>query len=213
MAFIKIEAKLRKNGREAFWFKDTLGRRVGTRSQDINMVKAEQLAWLANYYIDLQQEQLDRGIGSNGTPMPRLSGGSFAKFKDNSKGGRSFAERKSFGYVGQKKKFGGKPIRDLFGPGIKGHMRDGIRINYLDDRMAKVSLTRKSDRDKALANERRAPWWGLSPVSKQKMASAMATIYGGAVADYLSQIGLVDVNNYIVQLARRLNSRAFKRLA
>ncbi len=214
MSFLNVKTITKKNGTQQAWFKDTLQRRVGTRvgiGQD-SWVKAEQLAWLANYYIELQQDQLDRGLGSDGTPMPKLSGGSFAKFKDNGKGGRSFDTRRHFGYVGQKRKFGGKPIRDLYGPGIKGHMRDGIRINYLDDRMAKVSLTRKSDRDKALANERRAPWWGLSPDSARKMASAMSTIYGGSVAFYLSQIGLVDANNYIIQLAKRLNSsRALRR--
>jgi hypothetical protein len=207
MSFLNIKVVTKKNGQQSAWFRDTLGRRVGTRAgitQD-SWVKAEQLAWLANYYIELQQEQLDAAIGSDGQSMPKLSGGSAARFKN-----RQFANRQYFGYQGAKRKFGGKPIRDLYGPGKDGHMRDDIRINYLDDRQARISITRKTSRDKALANERRAAWWGLSPASAQKFAAAMAGVYGGGVDEYLVGQGLV-ASSYIVQLARRLNSRSLLR--
>lgn len=206
--WLDIQTTTRKNGQQVSWFKDTLGRRVGTRAgvQD-SWVSAEQLAWLASYYIELQQEQLDNAIGSDGQPMPRLQGGSVATFHNSATGERYFASRIYSGYQGQKRKMGLSTKRDLYGPGKNGHMRDDIRINYLDDRMAKISITRNSSRIKALANERRCPWWGLSPASAVKFAYAQASIYGGAVADYLANIGLVDSTNYIVQLARRLSAR------
>lgn len=210
MSFLNIKITQKKNGQEAAWFKDVLGRRVGTRvglaGDRAAITNAEQLVWLASYYIELQQEQLDKGIGSNGAAMPPLSGGSVARFK-NTNGKLAFAQRIHGGYRGEKLRFGGKLVRDLYGPGKNEHMRDDIRINYVDDQMAKISITRKSSRVKALANERRAEWWGLSPESSRKFASALATVYGGAMEDYLDSLGLVQAGSYVTQLARALNAR------
>ena len=207
---LEIQTKTRKNGREEAWFKDILGRRVGTRvGIDMDraaITNAKQMAWLANYYIELQNEQLDAGLGSNGQPMPPLSGRSFPVF-DRTSGKPKFVERLYRGYQGKKASLGLKPMRDLRGPGIKGNMRDDVRINYVDDRIAKISITRKSSRDKALANERKAPWWGLSPASARKFAAAQASIFGGAMEDYLDSLGLVQAGSQMVTLARALNAR------
>lgn len=192
MPFIDLKFTTKKNGQEVAWFKDILGRRV-VSARGANVVTAEQLAWLANYYIELQQEQLDAGIGSDGTPMPPLAVA----------GKRVFVARKDG--VAQFKTQGG--LRTLWGLGINGHMRNDIRINFLTDQMAKVSITRKPSRDKALSNERRAPWWGLSPASSQKFAAAQAGVFGGAMEDYLDSFGLVQTGNYMVQLAQALNAK------
>jgi len=210
MGFLDIRITPKKNGQQVAWFKDDQGRRVGTRlgiSGDPNaIVNAQQLEALANLYIELQQEQLDAGIGSSGAPMPPLSGRSVAIF-DRSGGKPVFVKRLYRGYQGEKVNQGLKPIRDLYGTGKDGgHMRDDIRINYLDDRMAKISITRAKSRVKALANEKRAPWWGLTPANARKFAQAQADVFGGAMEDYLDSLGLVQSGNYIVQLARRLNS-------
>lgn len=205
---IKITQK--KNGTQAAWFRDTDNRRVGTSVRLIGnqaaITTAEQLTWAANYWVELQQEQLDAGLGSDGQQMPPLSGGSVAIFR-NVNGSRGFQQRIYGGYRGQKLKFGGALRRDLYGPGKDGHMRDDIRPNYIDDRVAKVSITRKTSRDKALANERRAPWWGLSPASSRKFATFMAAMFGGAMEDYLDRLGLVQAGNYITALARALNAK------
>lgn len=205
---LNIQVTPRKNGQQQAWFRDTLGRRVGTRVgiDGGGITKAEQLAWLGNYYIELQGEQLDAGVGSDGLPMPRLSGGSAAKF-DRTGGQARFVRRVYSGYQGQKIRMGLPAKRDLYGPGKDGHMRDDIRINYLDDRMVKISITRQKSRQKALANQRLAEWWGLSPESARKLAAMQAAIYGGAMADYLDRLGLVEAGNYMVQLARALNAK------
>jgi hypothetical protein len=210
--FLDVKVTTKKNGQQAAWFRDTLGRRVGTRIGLVyqkDITNAEQMAWLANYWIELQNEQLDAGLGSDGAPMPKLSGGSFAKF-GASGDKRVFAMRKYFGYTGQKLAFGGRPIRNLLGPGIGGHMRDDIRISYVDDRTAKVSITTAKSRQKALANERRAAWWGLSPVNRRNFAQAQATVFGGAMEEYLARLELIDTGNHMVQLAKMLNQRKWK---
>ncbi len=209
MPFINIQVTKKKNGTEAPWFKDSAGRRVGT-SQTIragsagsaSWVTAEQLQFLAGYYIELQQEQLDKGIGSNGAPMPPLK----------TQGKRTFVSRSNG--VAQFRTQG--RARTLYGTGKDGgHMRDDIRINYVDERMAKISITTAKGRIKALANERKAPWWGLSPASVRLFAAMQAQVFGGAVEDYLDRLGLVDAGDYIVKLARVINAkrRALGRLA
>lgn len=205
---LDIQVKTRKNGSDGSWFRDTLGRRVGTSARLSGnrgaIVTAEQLAWLASYYIELQQEQLDAGIGSSGAPMPPLSQKQHAIFvTDKNTGKRRFVRQSADrGYRAQKQRKVGRSVRDL---DYTGEMRRDIRINYLDDRMAKISITRLPSRIKALANERRCPWWGLTPANARKFAQAQATIFGGAMEDYLDSLGLVQAGNYMVRLAREIN--------
>lgn len=239
--FLNIKTTTKKNGQQVAWFRDTLGRRVGTRTgMDRGAItNAEQMAWLASYYIDLQNEQLDAGLGSDGQRMPPLKSSRRKRWSVKQQKWVEYGlATPEHGYSGEKRKLGLKPVRDLWGPGnsiaqsheaspktkallakyglqlgkkknllAAGHMRNDIRINYVDDRMAKVSITTQASRIKALANERKAPWWGLSSASARKFASAQATIYGGAMEDYLDRLGLVRGGDYMVKLARLLNSR------
>jgi hypothetical protein len=220
MGFLNIQVTTKKNGQQMAWFRDTLGRRVGTRPDLVTdrarvrraevgrfapatITSAEQMAWLANYLIELQEEQLDAGIGSNGQAMPKLSGRSYAVF-DRGGSRPRFVERLYRGYQGEKAKRGQPPIRNLY---LTGQMRRDIRINYLDDQTAKVSITTAKSRQKALANERKSPWWGLSPANSRKFAAAQATIFGGAMEDYLDRLGLVQAGSYMVKLAQLLNRK------
>src|ERR1051326_1557263 len=101
--WLDIQVTQKKNGQQTAWFRDTLGRRVGTRKgidTDGGWVTAEQLAWLANYWVELQNEQLDQGLGSDGSPMPPLSGGNIAVF-DHSGPKPRFVERLHRGYAGK----------------------------------------------------------------------------------------------------------------
>lgn len=201
MPLLDIRSTTKKNGQVVAWFKDARGRVRTTTSASI--VGRERMMWLANYYIELQQEQLDAGLGSSGQAMPPLSGKTKAVF-DRSSGRPRFVERLYGGYRGTKASKGLPPTRNL---SYTGEMRGDIRMNYVDDQTAKISITRKSSRDKALANERRAPWWGLSPASSQKFAVYQAAVFGGSMEDYLDGLGLVQAGNYMVQLARALNAR------
>lgn len=202
MPLLEIRITPKKNGQVVAWFKDDQGRRVRT-AQGSSIVGRERMIWLANYYIELQQEQLDAGIGSDGQPMRPLSGKTKAVF-DRSGGKPKFVERLYGGYRGTKAKRGLPPTRNLL---WTGEMRGDIRVNYVDDQTAKISITRKPSREKALANERRAPWWGLSPASARKLATYQAAVFGGVMEDYLDSLGLVQAGGYLVQLARALNAR------
>lgn len=238
---LDIKTTTRKNGQQVASFKDVLGRRVGTRigMDRAAITTAEQMAWLANYYIELQQEQLDATLGSDGQPMPPLKSSRRTRWsKKQQKWVEYGLAKPEYGYAGQKMRGGLQPKRDLWGPGEEstyyqklskkgqnlaqrwglrvsrgtkkslaaGHMRNDIRINYVDDRMAKVSITTRASRIKALANERKCPWWGLSPASVRKFAVAQAGVFGGAMEDYLINVGLIEAGNYMVGLARRLNA-------
>lgn len=179
-----IRISTRKDGREVAWFKDVKGRIRTT--QGANWTTAEQVRALTEYGIELQLEQCATGIGSDGSPMPALSGGSVATFKNG-----KFDLRRHFGYVGAKRNFGGQPIRDLRGPGKDGHMLDDIRINFLDDKMATIAITRNKSRIKAQANERRANWWGWTAASVGKMAVRAGEIWPQGVQERLVALGLM----------------------
>lgn len=250
MGYLTLKVTKRRNGTEYSRFLDTLGRRVGTSAAMLpggggNWVRADQLAYLAAYGIELQQEQLDAGLGSDGAPMPPLhETGRLTTFFVERRNKKAIFE--SLPYPQAKIKLGLKPIRDLYGPGgsstyykdlsprakallmrhgivppprvkrtiLAGHMRDDIRINYVDDRQAKIGITTTASRIKALANERRAPWWGWSPASMAKMNAAAAGIFNVGLGEHLVSVGLAS-SNFMVQLAKQLNFRTatFRRAA
>jgi hypothetical protein len=198
MPMPKIKITTRKNGQQVAWFRDDQKRRVRT-SVNVNWVKADQIKLVADYGIALQLGQLDAGLGSDGASMPPLKGGGTVAFLARVNGRATF-ERRS--YAGTKIKLGLKPMRDLLGPGIGGHMRNDIRINSLDDRQATIAITTRQSRIKALANEKRAPWWGWSPASVALLTARAAEVYGSSTADYLVAVGLLGANT-ISGLSRR----------
>lgn len=167
MPVIKITTK--KDGRQVAWFRDAAGNRVGT-TPGANWLKAAHMRELGEYAMQLQLEQAAAGLGSDGQPMPPLH--SYGPTR-----GR-FVRR---GYPQQKLNFGGRPIRDLRGPGIGGHMLDQIRINFLDDHKVSYSITTVQGRIKAKANQQRAPWWGLSPANIERLAKRTRAVYSRVV--------------------------------
>jgi len=188
MTIPQVIIKQFKDGRQVARFRDTQGL-VRTSTGRVDWVKAADIRMLAEYGIQLQKEQVAAGLGSDGTPMPALKGGGGrAIFVARVNGKATFQYQ---GYAQWKANHGLQPIRDLYGPGKDGHMLDDIRINYLDDRMAHISITRASSRTKAWANEKRAPWWGWSPASIQKMVQKSSEIFPQSVADVLFSMGLI----------------------
>lgn len=168
---VKLRITKRKNGSESLWYKSAQGRvRVGSASQD--WVKARDVMALGTYGIELQREQCAAGLGSDGMPMPALRPK----------------------YAPWKRKIGKSGIRDLYGPGKDGHMLDDIRVTYISDSECRYGITRKSSRDKARGNENRAPWWGWSPASVQKLAQRASEIFGMSTADFLISMGLATAN-------------------
>ena len=154
-------------------------------------VKAEQVKAVAQYGIELQLAQCAAGLGSDGTPMPPLKGSGVAVFGARVNG-RVVFQRQA--YAQAKVKLGLQPIRDLRGPGKDGHMLDDVRINYLDNKQATISITTRASRVKALANEQRAPWWGWSPASVHFLTQYAAQVYGQGTLDYLMSLGLAGAS-------------------
>jgi hypothetical protein len=183
---IKIRVTTYKDGRQGAWFRDG-GGRVRTRV-DTNWIKASQIRQVAEYGIALQVAQARSGVGSSGQQMPPLKGGDHSVFVARVSGKATFT-RKS--YSDWKAAHGLQPVRDLYGPGKGGHMLDDIRINYLDDRRAEISITNKSSRDKARANERRAPWWGWTRESAAKMAQLAGQVFQASTAEMLHRAGVI----------------------
>ena len=178
----------KKDGREVAWFRDTQGR-VRTRA-GTDWVKADQVKELAEYGIQLQKAQCAAGLGSDGSAMPALKA-SVVVAKGLANGVFQFGRK---GYAQQKSSLGLQPMRDLYGLGKGGHMLNDIRINYLDDRQATIAITTLKSRQKAKGNENRAPWWGWSPDSVQKMTARAAEIFGTGMAEYLVSMGLMSAN-------------------
>lgn len=191
MVIPQITIKMRKDGKEVARFRDTQGL-VRTSAGPVNWVKASDIKNLAEYGIQLQREQALSQIGSDGSPMPALKGGGGkAIFLARVNGKARFQYQ---GYAQWKSKHGLNPVRDLYGPGKDGHMLEDIRINYLDDKRAQISITRLPSRQKALANEKRAPWWGWSPDSMGKLAQRAGELFPQSVADVLFTYGVIGAN-------------------
>ncbi len=165
----------KKDGREVAWFRDSQGRVRTSATAGNNWTRVEQIRDLADFGILQQLEQARRGLGSDGSAMPPLKG----------RGGK-FAGRRNGVATFQR-----KTLRNLYGKGKDGHMLDDIRVNYVDDRRATLTISRKSSRTKALANEQKAPWWGWSPESMRKMRERRDSLFGTGVAERLFELGLI----------------------
>jgi hypothetical protein len=180
MALPKITVKKFKDGREVARFRDSQGlvrTRVGISQQQ--WTRAEQVRDLADYGILLQLQQCAAGLGSDGEPMPPLKRPKV-----------QFAGRRD-GVV----QFNTKSIRNLYGTGKEGgHMLDFVRVNYVDDQKATITISSKVQRDKARGNEKRAPWWGWSPLSVRKLRERSASVFGTGPAERLFELGLIGVS-------------------
>lgn len=194
---IKIKITMRKDGREVKSFLDSKNRRVRVGSIQ-NYAQARKLTELALYAIQLQREQAAQALGSDGAPMKSLKSG----------------------YAQWKEKVGLQPKRDLYGlgglvlssrakskkylrsgnattraeSGGRGHMLDDIRINSVSDTAVTFGITTSASRTKALANEQKAPWYGLSPENTRRMILRMAQAFGSTTADILVAAGLASAN-------------------
>lgn len=118
--------------------------------------KRYQMLALGNYAAALMKSRVTSGRGIDDSRMKPLRGS----------------------YLGAKVRYGLKPFRDLVGPGIKGHMLDALRCRYADDKIAIVDITTQHGREAGRANERRDPWWGLSPADLELIAVEFRKIFG-----------------------------------
>lgn len=187
MGVVKIRITQRKNGTVAAWFpKGTSGftGRVRTRLGS-DWMKAGRMKMLGDFAIALQREQCAAGLGSDGAPMPPLK--ARLKFQQRVNGKAVFVANRE------------KTLRDLYGPGIGGHMLDAIRINYLDHRKVTVAITTTKARIKAQANENRAAWWGLSPASIEKLRKKAEEVLTLGFQEQLAARGLASQSGVIAK--------------
>lgn len=186
----QIRITTKKDGRQVAWFREDAGR-VRTSTGNVDWERADLVRIVGEYGLQLQWEQALAGLGSDGTRMPPLKESGRSVFAGRSNGRVTFVRR---GYAQQKLKLGLQPVRDLYGPGIGGHMLDQIRVTYVDDKEFRFGITTKLPRQKALANENRAPWWGWSPQSVLKMAKKSADVFPQGFAQNLVALGLMGTS-------------------
>jgi hypothetical protein len=112
----------------------------------------------AQYAIALIRTRVSRGIGSDDAPMPGLKKG----------------------YAIRKTKAGKGNRRNLE---FTGDMLNNISVRSVSATQARIDITSPKQRIKARANERRAPWWGLSPRDAAQLTTAARGFFGAQVAN------------------------------
>jgi len=127
---------------------------------------------LGQFAIKTIRERVARGIGSDDSPMPELSGRASAVTRDG-----KFL-RRQVGYRERKQRFGGRPIRDLYGRGDQGgHMLDNLRVREATTKSVRMDITSRLARVKARANEKRSPWFGFSARDRRIVLERMIDVF------------------------------------
>lgn len=127
---------------------------------------------LGQFGIKTIRDRVSRGIGSDDSPMPPLSGRESAITRDG-----KFVRRQA-GYRDRKQRFGGRPIRDLYGKGDQGgHMLDNLTVREATTNSVRMDITSRTGRVKARANERRSPWFGFSPRDRRIVLARMIDVF------------------------------------
>ncbi len=158
--------------------------------------------------LDSMKGRIGKAIGSDDVPMKPLSQ-KYGAIK-NKRTGR--VVKGIVPYAVEKARLGLVPIRNLTGPGdrfrqltIQGpngketkwqrkakdagsHMLDALRVTYADETTVKIGITTREGRMKALANEQKAPWFGLSGNDAKAVYTAAEKIFHGGVASIRAKL-------------------------
>lgn len=127
---------------------------------------------LGQFAIKTIRDRVARGIGSDDAPMPALSGQASAITRDG-----KFVRRQA-GYRDRKQRFGGRPIRDLYGKGDQGgHMLDNLKVREATPTSVRMDITSRLARVKARANEKRSPWFGFSARDRRIVIERMIDVF------------------------------------
>lgn len=131
-----------------------------------------QMLELGSFANKTVKERTRSGIGSDDAPFPPLSQ------KTSAIRNRGKFVRQREGYAAWKAAHGLAPIRDLWGDGREGgHMLDNSTVRYADDRTVKIAFTARMARLKALANERRTPFYSFSDADAKKIMDYAAKLW------------------------------------
>lgn len=130
------------------------------------LFRQNQMKRLGDFALATVKARATKGIGSNDDAMPDLN---------NKKSGvivRGRFVRQRLGYAGWKSAHGLQPTRDLVGTGKEGgHMWDAdcVSVRLATDSLVRIAFTTRMSRQKALANERRAPFFSFSGNDESKI--------------------------------------------
>ena len=128
---------------------------------------------LGNFALTTIRERSARGLGSDGAPMKPLRASRIETVVTG-----KLASFKRIGYAAWKAKHGLQPVRDLIGTGEQGgHMWDGARVTIAGEQLTRISFTKKHAREKALANEKRSPFFSFSPADQAKIVAEAARLF------------------------------------
>jgi hypothetical protein len=156
----------------------------GLGGGSLDIFRRRQMEKIGNFALRTVIERTKRGIGSDGAAMPPLSTKRSAVLGTSGKG-KGRVVRIRDGYAGYKAKHGLQPIRDLVGDGKQGgHMLDNPSVRSVTDSTAKIAFTSRSARIKALANERRTPFFSFSADDETKIAAYARTLFAEAVRSF-----------------------------
>ena len=147
---------------------------LGAGSDDLfSRIQMERLAQIGR---DSVVARTRKGLGSDDTPMAALS------TKTSAVKSQGKVVRIRSGYAGWKAKKGLNPFRDLWGTGQQGgHMLDNLSVRQATPGSARIAFTSKHQREKALANEQRAPFLGWSPSNVADVMKAASEMFRSEV--------------------------------
>lgn len=126
-----------------------------------------QMQRLGEFALKTVVDRTKKGVGSDDTAMPALKQGKVMQFAGRANGRAQF---RNIGYAGWKAQHGLQPIRDLVGDGRQGgHMLDNPSVRSVSETSVRMAFTSRSARVKALANEKRSPFWSFSEADQKKI--------------------------------------------
>lgn len=129
---------------------------------------------LGNFGIATIRARTAVGIGSDGAPMPALKASRIQTVVTG-----KLVQFKRVGYAAWKASKGLMPVRDLIGDGSQGgHMWDNFSVRSVSETLVRMAFTKKHQREKALANEQRAPFLSFSPADQIKVAAEASRLFG-----------------------------------
>lgn len=135
-----------------------------------------QMKKLGDFTISTVKARATSGIGSNDSPMPPLS----AKSSPILHRGKFVRQRVA--YASWKATHGLAPRRDLVGTGRDGgHMWDWVSVRLATDSEVRIAFTQSRARAKALANERRTPFFSISDRDEQTILEFARKLFSAQV--------------------------------
>ena len=129
-----------------------------------SLFRKVQMQRLGEFALKTVIERTKKGVGSDDSPMPALS----QKYSAVKSKGKFVRQRVP--YALWKAEHGLQPFRDLSGTGKQGgHMLDNPSVRLATESSVKMAFTSRTARMKAVANEKRTPFFSFSDADEKKI--------------------------------------------